>query len=71
LKNVTLDKVDDRYNYLFDVNSKEKANSFYLQSKIYWAAERLKSELKSKEEAKTKKDGTTNPEGGDQQQTKP
>jgi import inner membrane translocase subunit TIM16 len=60
LKECTLDKVDERYNKLFDINSKEKADSFYLQSKIYWAAERLKAELKAKEEereaAKTEKE---------------
>lgn len=49
LKEVTLDKIDDRYNKLFDINAKDKADSFYLQSKIYWAAERLKGELKAKE----------------------
>lgn len=67
LKNVSLDKIDERYNYLFDVNSKEKANSFYLQSKIYWAAERLKSELKEKEAAAKAKDEGTGTESGEQQ----
>lgn len=49
---ITLDKIDEKYNYLFDINAKEKAGSFYLQSKVYWAAERLKSELKAKEALK-------------------
>ncbi|CCH45537.1 Mitochondrial import inner membrane translocase subunit TIM16 [Wickerhamomyces ciferrii] len=68
LKNVTLDKIDEKYNYLFDVNGKEKANSFYLQSKVYWAAERLKGELKAKEEAKNAKSETK--EEGTQDQPK-
>lgn len=67
LKNVSIDKVDERYNYLFDVNSKEKANSFYLQSKIYWAAERLKSELKEKDAAAKGEKSEAKPEGGEQQ----
>lgn len=50
--NITLDKIDEKYNYLFDINSKDKAGSFYLQSKVYWAAERLKSELKAREAQK-------------------
>lgn len=49
LKNVTLEKIDEKYNYLFNVNSKEQADSFYVQSKVYWAAERLKAELKAKQ----------------------
>ncbi|ODV75922.1 import motor complex subunit PAM16 [Cyberlindnera jadinii NRRL Y-1542] len=49
LKNTTLEQVEERYQKMFDINSKEKADSFYLQSKIYWAAERLKSEFKAQE----------------------
>lgn len=45
----SLDNINRRFNYLFDVNSKDKGGSFYLQSKIYRAAERLKWELKQQE----------------------
>ncbi|SCU83194.1 LADA_0C10088g1_1 [Lachancea dasiensis] len=43
------DKIEERFKYLFDVNDKEKGGSFYLQSKIYRAAERLKYEIAEKE----------------------
>lgn len=33
-----------KYDFLFDVNSKEKSGSFYLQSKVYRAMERIKAE---------------------------
>lgn len=42
---LTPEKLDKKYKYLFDVNSKEKSGSFYLQSKVYRAMERLKYEL--------------------------
>lgn len=38
-------KIEDKYKYLFEVNSKEKGNSFYLQSKVYYAMDTLKKEL--------------------------
>ncbi|CAL9737609.1 mitochondrial import inner membrane translocase subunit TIM16 [Monosporozyma servazzii] len=44
-----IDNINKRFNYLFDVNNKEKGGSFYLQSKIYRAAERLKWEIKQRE----------------------
>jgi import inner membrane translocase subunit TIM16 len=49
--------VGKKYNYLFDVNAKEKAGSFYLQSKVYRAMERLTYELDQKvaKEASTTK----------------
>lgn len=48
-KDMNLDKIEERFNYLFEINDKEKGGSFYLQSKIYRAAERLKYELAQKE----------------------
>lgn len=50
-KDMNLDKIEQRFKYLFDVNEAEKGGSFYLQSKIYRAAERLKWELAQKEKA--------------------
>lgn len=49
---MNLDNINKRFNYLFDVNSKERGGSFYLQSKIYRASERLKWELKQREAEK-------------------
>lgn len=58
-KELSLAKVDEKYNYLFDVNSKEKGNSFYLQSKVYYAMDTLKKELDWAERIrKTKEAGT-------------
>lgn len=37
--------VQKKYDHLFEVNSKEKGGSFYLQSKVYRAMERLKYEM--------------------------
>ncbi|QEU62545.1 Pam16 [Kluyveromyces lactis] len=50
-KDMNLDKINERFKYLFEINDKEKGGSFYLQSKIYRAAERLKYELAEKEKA--------------------
>ena len=46
---LNLDKVNKRFDYLFNINDKDKGGSFYLQSKIYRAAERLKWEIKERE----------------------
>ncbi|KTA95258.1 Mitochondrial import inner membrane translocase subunit TIM16 [Nakaseomyces glabratus] len=48
-KDLKLDKVNQRFDYLFNINDKEKGGSFYLQSKIYRASERLKWELAQRE----------------------
>lgn len=48
-KDLTPEKINERFKYLFEVNDAEKGGSFYLQSKIYRAAERLKWELAQKE----------------------
>lgn len=42
------DKAKKNYEHLFNVNDKSKGGSFYLQSKIVRAKERLDVELKSK-----------------------
>ncbi|GMM39426.1 hypothetical protein FOG51_03856 [Hanseniaspora uvarum] len=41
-----LKKINDRYNTLLKINDPEKGGSFYIQSKVYRAAERLKYDLK-------------------------
>ncbi|CAH6718184.1 mitochondrial import inner membrane translocase subunit TIM16 [[Candida] jaroonii] len=55
-KDISLEKVDQKYNYLFDVNSKEKGNSFYLQSKVYYAMDTLRKELEYLEQLKEQKE---------------
>ncbi|RLV94699.1 Mitochondrial import inner membrane translocase subunit TIM16 [Spathaspora sp. JA1] len=50
---LNLDKVQEKYDYLFEVNSKEKGNSFYLQSKVYYAMDTLKKELEYLEKKKS------------------
>ncbi|KAJ8962403.1 hypothetical protein NQ318_018387 [Aromia moschata] len=39
------EQIDRQYKYLFEANSKNQGGSFYLQSKIFRAKERLDSEL--------------------------
>ncbi|CAF3426655.1 unnamed protein product, partial [Rotaria sp. Silwood2] len=41
-----VEKIKKQYEHLFDLNDKTKGGSFYLQSKIYRAKERLDQELK-------------------------
>ncbi|CAH2445743.1 TIM23 complex subunit [Komagataella phaffii CBS 7435] len=52
-------KIQEKYNYLFDINSKENGGSFYLQSKIYRAKERLEAELKAAEEELKAREGAS------------
>lgn len=40
-----LEATQKKYDHLFEVNSKEKGGSFYLQSKVYRAMECIKYEL--------------------------
>lgn len=52
----SLDKeaVQKSYDHLFAVNDKAKGGSFYLQSKVFRAKERLDQELKSQGETEAK-----------------
>lgn len=54
---LNMDAIDKKYEYLFDVNSKEKGNSFYLQSKVYYAMDTLKKELEYLQAVKESKEG--------------
>ncbi|CAI4034320.1 hypothetical protein SMKI_10G1070 [Saccharomyces mikatae IFO 1815] len=56
---LNMDKINNRFKYLFEVNDKEKGGSFYLQSKVYRAAERLKWELAQREKNVKTKAGDT------------
>lgn len=50
------DVIQKNYEHLFNVNDKTKGGSFYLQSKVYRAKERLDQELK----LSSSKQGPTN-----------
>ncbi|CAF1468538.1 unnamed protein product [Adineta steineri] len=54
------EKLQTNYEHLFNLNDKTKGGSFYLQSKIYRAKERLDKELKTSSSS-TKTDSTENP----------
>ncbi len=57
------EKLQKTYEHLFNLNDKTKGGSFYLQSKIYRAKERIDQELKvSSSSTKTKqKEDPNNP----------
>jgi len=59
-----LDKLDDvlkNYEHLFAVNDKAKGGSFYIQSKVFRAKERIDEEIKGRmQEIKNKQE----PSGG-------
>lgn len=62
LSGLTLDKAQKKYDYLFNINSKEKGGSFYIQSKVYRSMERIKNEIQYLEEfqkANNKQQSTT------------
>lgn len=40
------ERIEKNYKHLFEMNSKQKGGSFYIQSKVYRAKERLDQELK-------------------------
>lgn len=56
-KDLNLAKVKEKYEYLFDVNSKDKGNLFYLQSKIYYAMDTLQREVEFLQKMKQEKSG--------------
>ncbi|GMG55790.1 unnamed protein product [Ambrosiozyma monospora] len=56
LPGLTLEKAQKSYDYLFDINSKEKGGSFYVQSKVYRAMERIQNELEYLQEFQKERD---------------
>lgn len=52
------EKLDEKYKYLFEMNGKEKGNSFYLQSKIYYAMDTLNKELAYLQSLKKEKESS-------------
>lgn len=50
--NLNEEEIKKRYEHLFNVNEKSKGGSFYLQSKVFRAKERLDAELESLKQQK-------------------
>lgn len=46
VEKLDVDSVQKNYDHLFNVNDKTKGGSFYLQSKVYRAKERIDQEIK-------------------------
>lgn len=49
-----LEEITKNFKHLFEVNEKQKGGSFYLQSKVYRAKERIDMEYKRRTESQTK-----------------
>jgi len=45
VKELEAEKIDEKFRYLFEINDKKKGGSFYLQSKVFRAKERIDQEL--------------------------
>lgn len=45
VKKLSAEEVEEKYKYLFKANGRSQSGSFYLQSKIYRAKERVDAEL--------------------------
>ncbi|XP_077984432.1 mitochondrial import inner membrane translocase subunit Tim16-like [Glandiceps talaboti] len=50
-----VEEVNSNYDHLFKVNEKSKGGSFYIQSKVVRAKERIDEEFKNREEIKLKR----------------
>lgn len=48
-----LEKINRNYDHLFNVNDKSKGGSFYLQSKVFRAKERIDQELTDRKDNPT------------------
>lgn len=48
------EEIEKNYKHLFEVNDKSNGGSFYIQSKIFRAKERVDQELKNTDTAKPK-----------------
>ncbi|XP_002738780.1 mitochondrial import inner membrane translocase subunit tim16-B-like [Saccoglossus kowalevskii] len=53
--NLNPEEVQKNYDHLFTVNEKSKGGSFYIQSKVVRAKERIDQEFKNREEVKQRK----------------
>jgi len=62
IENLDPESVQKKYEHLFNVNDKAKGGSFYIQSKVFRAKERIDQELKlstSKQGPTSQQDSTT------------
>jgi import inner membrane translocase subunit TIM16 len=62
VENLDPESVQKKYEHLFNVNDKAKGGSFYIQSKVFRAKERIDQELKlstSKQGPASQQDSTT------------
>lgn len=50
----TPEEIQKQYEHLFKINDKSKGGSFYIQSKVYRAKERIDEDLKSESNAESK-----------------
>jgi len=55
VEEIDKEKIEANYKYLFDINDKSKGGSFYIQSKVFRAKERIDDELESITAAQAKK----------------
>lgn len=60
------EEVAKKYEHLFNVNEKSKGGSFYLQSKVFRAKERIDHELKSASKNKSPPSGEADSESKSQ-----
>ncbi|XP_037781009.1 mitochondrial import inner membrane translocase subunit Tim16-like [Penaeus monodon] len=56
VEELDLEKVQKNYEYLFNINDKSKGGSFYIQSKIVRAKERIDSEMENIQENNVKEE---------------
>lgn len=69
--NLNEDEIKQRYEHLFNVNDKSKGGSFYLQSKVFRAKERLDAELESAKQQQQQKKPPKDPPDDDATKGKP
>lgn len=56
ISNLEPEELEKQFKHLFDMNDKSKGGSFYLQSKVFRAKERIDHELKNKPPTKKEKE---------------
>lgn len=56
ISNLEPEELDKQYKHLFQMNDKSKGGSFYLQSKVFRAKERIDEEIKNKPPIKKQKE---------------
>ncbi|XP_053205806.1 mitochondrial import inner membrane translocase subunit tim16-B-like [Panonychus citri] len=59
-KQLNKEEIESKYNHLFEVNDRSKGGSFYLQSKVVRAKERIDQELQLMGEKQNKRNEQSN-----------